>query len=139
MELSRLLARAERVRPAAPAHAHCDIPCGIYVTEPAETAAVTVIKMLELLNDGQPSAHDVARFTAVKEDYAERIKREVLVLWTDYFKPEHLERFPDLHTKVWQTCKLAGAAKKTTDPAAGAAVAIAVKEVTDIFRATKAG
>lgn len=138
MAFERLLSLAERAYPAAPAYAHCDIPCGIYVAEPAETAAQTVIKMLELLNDGAPSAHDVARFTAVKEDFAERVKREVLVLWTDYFKPQHLERFPDLHTLVWEACKSASAAKQSTDVEAGKAVQDAVLRVTDIFRATKA-
>jgi len=140
MILDRLLSLSDRLLRAAPAAAHCDIPCGIYVTEPAETAATTVIKMQELLHDPtHTSAHDIARITAVKEDYAERIKREVLVLWTDYFKPEHLERYPDLHTKVWETCKLAGAAKKSTDPATGEQVAAAVKEIAGIFHATKAG
>lgn len=139
MRFERLLSLADRLHPAGPAHAHCDIPCGIYVAEPAETAAETVLKMLEKLNDGSPSVHDIARFTATKEEHAERVKREILILWTDYFKSEHLEKFPDLHTKVWNACKAAGAAKKTTDVEAGKIVRDAVAEVTDIFRASKAG
>ena len=52
---------------------------------------------------------------AVKEQHAELVKHEVDVLWHDYFKPEHLEKYPDLHNSVWETTKLASTNKQTVD------------------------
>ena len=45
------LSLTRRLRPARTAHAHCDIPCGIYDPHEAEIAAETVEKMVSLLND----------------------------------------------------------------------------------------
>ena len=106
------------VIPARSVYAHCDIPCGIYTAEPAQTAARTVAKMVEKLYEQVPPADDaerrewlefentLARCITVKEEHAQLCKKELLILWTDYFKPEHLEMFPDLHEKVWNITKL---------------------------------
>ena len=102
-----------RVYPAKDVHAHCDIPCGIYTTEPALTAAKTVLKMIEkiesLPQDMPPSVdtrNAFVRMVQVKEEHAQKCKQELLILWTDYFKPEHLEVFPDLHDTFWKAAKL---------------------------------
>jgi len=59
------------------------------------------------------------RAVAIKEERADLVKHHLWVLWTDYFKPEHLEVNPDLHEKFWNATKLAGASKKSEDPAQG--------------------
>ncbi len=65
------------------------------------------------------------------------MKHHLWVLWTDYFKPEHLEAYPDLHEKFWNATKLAGAAKKSEDPAQGQELLNAIDELAKIFWATK--
>ena len=53
----------------------------------------------------------MSRFAAIKEEEAQTCKDELLVLWTDFFKPQHLEAIPDLHTTFWQAAKLCSACK----------------------------
>ena len=131
------------LRPTATVHAHCDIPCGIYDPAEALLAAKTVARMVAIINDLPKEAlteadrHKFVRAIAVKEQHAEKVKKEVQVIWSDYFKPEHLEAAPDLHTKVWNLLKLAGKNKQTIDADAAAALIAAVQEFSDIFWATK--
>jgi nickel superoxide dismutase len=128
--------------PTTKARAHCDIPCGIYDPAGAQTAARTVARMVELI--GGINGTDVqamntfTRLVRVKEDHAELVKREVQVIWSDYFKPEHLEKFPDLHDKVWKILKLAGKNKQAVDAGLAAQLEASVKEFADMFWATKA-
>jgi nickel superoxide dismutase len=128
--------------PTTTARAHCDIPCGIYDPAGAQTAARTVARMVELI--GGINGTDVqamntfTRCVGVKEQHAELVKREVQVIWSDYFKPEHLEKFPDLHDKVWKILKLAGKNKQTVDAGLAAQLEASVKEFADMFWATKA-
>jgi nickel superoxide dismutase len=135
--LSRLLA------PKTVVYAHCDIPCGIYDPAGAQQAARTVARMVELIDKidaGSTSSADRNTFTrcvTVKEQHAELVKHEVQVIWSDYFKPEHLEANPDLHTKVWNVLKLASKNKQSVDADAAAQLEAAVKEFADIFWSTK--
>ena len=135
--LSRLLA------PKTVVHAHCDIPCGIYDPAGAQQAARTVARMVELLGKidaGSTSSADRNTFTrcvTVKEQHAELVKHEVQIIWSDYFKPEHLEANPDLHAKVWNVLKLASKNKQSVDADAAAQLEAAVKEFADIFWSTK--
>jgi len=127
--------------PTTVAHAHCDIPCGIYDPAQAQLAARTVARMVELINgiegDDTAARNKFVRCVKVKEEHAELVKREVQVIWSDYFKPEHLAQFPDLHTKVWNVLKLAGKNKQSVDAEAAAQLEAAVKEFADMFWATK--
>ncbi|MFZ5854064.1 MAG: superoxide dismutase, Ni [Chloroflexota bacterium] len=127
--------------PTTVAHAHCDIPCGIYDPAQAQLAARTVARMVELINgiegDDTAARNKFARCVKVKEEHAELVKREVQIIWSDYFKPEHLALFPDLHTKVWNLLKLAGKNKQSVDAEAAAQLEAAVKEFADMFWATK--
>src|SRR5918998_3896820 len=118
----RALAAFERVFPAEEASAHCDIPCAIYDPHAAQVAALTVVRMFQLMKDLPESGsgaedrakyvNSMTRYVGVKEEHAQICKREVLILWTDYFKPEHLEKFPELHDTVWQTTKLCSKVKQ---------------------------
>jgi nickel superoxide dismutase len=131
------------LKPSLTVYAHCDIPCGIYDTHSAELAARTVARMVELIgqlpkeNPGEADRAKFVRCVAIKEQHAEIVKREVQVIWSDYFKPEHLERYPDLHDRVWKILKLAGKNKQNIDAAAAAELEAAVKEFSDIFWSTK--
>jgi nickel superoxide dismutase len=129
--------------PRRVASAHCDIPCGIYDPHGAELAARTVARMVELIGQLPPGSTADAdrqkfiRYVTVKEQHAELVKREVQVIWSDYFKPEHLESYPELHAKVWQILKLAGRNKQNIDATAAADLEAAVKEFAAIFWETK--
>ena len=131
------------LKPNTTAYAHCDIPCGIYDPTPAKIAADTVAKMVEKLNQLPAGATDLAtrnstvRMVAVKEQHAEIVKKELQVLWSDYFKPEHLEKYPKLHDMFWKALKLASKNKQNVDAQAAADLQAAVKEISDTFWATK--
>jgi nickel superoxide dismutase len=131
------------LEPATTVYAHCDVPCGIYDPHAAELAARTVARMVELIGGlptDNPSAADRAklvRCVMIKEQHAEIVKHEIQVIWSDYFKPEHLERYPDLHDRTWKILKLASKNKQNIDAAAAAELEAAVKEFADIFWSTK--
>jgi nickel superoxide dismutase len=146
----RALAAFERSFPAEEASAHCDIPCGIYDPHQAQIAAHTVIRMFQLIQDlprpDPANASDeqmntflnsMGRYVSVKEEHAQLCKEEVLILWTDYFKPEHLEKFPELHDLVWQTTKLCGKAKQEMNPQTVQEMLGNVQRIAEIFWATK--
>ena len=140
--MSRITQRlVKALVPATVARAHCDIPCGIYDPHGAVLAAQTVAKMVDLIGtlDGNSPAdrNKFVRCVTVKEQHAELVKHEVQVIWSDYFKPEHLAANPDLHTKVWNLLKLAGKNKQNVDAEAAAQLQVAVKEFADIFWSTK--
>ena len=78
-----------------------------------------------------------ARYVAIKEQQAHLAKEEVLVLWTDYFNPTHLEAHPDLHTIIWQTTKLCSKAKQNVDLDAATQLMGKIEQIHNIFWATK--
>ena len=128
--------------PVREAHAHCDIPCGIYDPVSAKVAAQTVLKMVMRIEalEGQmdiAAGNSFGRYVAVKEQHADLVKHEVDILWHDYFKPEHLEKYPNLHTTVWEATKLASANKQNVDLESAKKLVDAVDEIACIFWATK--
>lgn len=132
-----------KLLPNRPVYAHCDIPCGIYDPHSAQLASQTVLKMVQKINElsqDNPNVTDrnnFVRMVKVKEEHAELCKREILILWTDYFKEEHLEKFPDLHTLVWKTTKLCSDNKRAVDEAKANELIAAVDKIADIFAQTK--
>lgn len=130
------------LRPTREASAHCDGPCGVYDPASARIAAEAVLSMekkIAALGDGHDAATENTRtrFIAIKEQQAELAKRELGILWTDYFKPEHLEKYPDLGDKFWKAAKLCSKNKTEQDAANGEALLSAIEEIHTIFWATK--
>ncbi len=127
------------------AQAHCDIPCGIYDPIGAQIAAVTVVRMIDLINEwegktggqGKEFAHALARFTAVKEEHAEKVKHEVRVIFGDYIKPSHVEKFPELPALSHQIMMQASKARQTMDRQAALDLVEMVNKFTEMFWATK--
>lgn len=126
--------------------AHCDIPCGIYDPHSAQVAAHSVIRMTQLImdlkkedsEDGKKKfVHALSRYTKVKEDHAEIVKHEIRVLWADYFKEEHLKDYPDLHSLVFKTLKLASKARQEINMDASQQLLTSVQEIAEIFYKTK--
>lgn len=103
-----------------PVYAHCDVPCGIYETDTMSHAAATCKRMVEKyleigeVDDEDPESMNTAiRCVVTKEKHAQKCKDELYLLWSDYFKPEHLEVFPNLHDTFWQATKQCGKVKQT--------------------------
>ena len=139
MTLETAILRALQARQVS---AHCDIPCGIYDPISAKIAAQTVLKMvmrIQALGNGGDTAsqNSLSRYITVKEEHATLCKQELDILWHDYFKPEHLEANPDLHTKIWNATKLSGANKQNVSLESARQLVAAVDEIAGIFWATK--
>ena len=119
-----------------PVYAHCDLPCGVYDPAQARIEAQSVHEIMKKYADLEHE-EDKWRAVFIKEQRAELAKHHLWVLWTDYFKPEHLEKYPDLHDLFWKATKQAGGCKKTTDPAEGQKLLDLVDEIAKIFWETK--
>ncbi|MEU6737968.1 superoxide dismutase, Ni [Streptosporangium sandarakinum] len=130
---------ARLLRPKHVASAHCDLPCGVYDPAQARIEAESVKAIMEkyVANDDPVFR---TRALIIKEQRAELVKHHLWVLWTDYFKPPHLEAYPQLHQLFWEATKLAGAAggKGTVDPAQADELLGKIDEISKIFWATKA-
>ncbi|MFJ6794429.1 superoxide dismutase, Ni [Streptomyces sp. NPDC091268] len=129
--LSRLFA------PKAKVSAHCDLPCGVYDPAQARIEAASV-KAVQEKYQANDDADFRARAITIKEQRAELAKHHVSVLWSDYFKPPHFEKYPQLHTLVNDTLKALSAAKASNDPATGQKALDLIAEIDRIFWETKA-
>ncbi|MGI8812428.1 MAG: superoxide dismutase, Ni [Pyrinomonadaceae bacterium] len=130
------------------AEAHCDGPCGVYDPSQARIEAESVLqltkKILDLKmpggGDAKTSAayqNTLTRFIVIKEQRAELAKHHILVLWTDYFKPDHLAKYPDLHDTFWKAAKLCSACKQEVSLEHAQELMDAIKKIHGIFWETK--
>jgi nickel superoxide dismutase len=145
----RVLEAFDRAARPREALAHCDIPCGIYDPHMAQIAALTTVRMVQLIQGlPQPGGNaskeewdtygmQISRYTAVKEEHAKMCEHEIIVLWTDYFKPEHLEQHPNLHDVVWKTAKLTSTVKQSISMDAAQQLLAGCQQIAEIFWATK--
>ena len=131
-------------RPATVAFAHCDLPCGVYDPAQARIEAESVQKIQEKYQDAEnqkkpeETVEDFkSRCLLIKEERADLVKHHLWVLWTDYFKPEHLEKYSELHDIFWRATKAAGDAKKFVDPKQGQELLDLIGEIDKIFWETK--
>lgn len=134
--------------PAPEVQAHCDGPCGVYDPSSARIAAEAVVAMTKKILDLQhPEGGDtqamasyqntMSRYIAIKEEQAQIAKDELLVLWTDYFKPVHLEKYPDLHDTFWKAAKTCSACKVEVSTQHCKELMDAVQKIHNMFWATK--
>ena len=93
--VDRLLSTIDRLAPPLTVHAHCDLPCGVYDPAQARIEAESVKGCMEKFNASDDEVFK-GRAVFIKEERAELVKHHLWVLWTDYFKPEHLAKYPDL-------------------------------------------
>lgn len=118
-----------------PVYAHCDLPCGVYDPAQARIEAESVYQIMQKYE----GLHDEDKIRAIfiKEQRADLVKQHLWVLWTDYFKPEHLEKHPNLHDLFWKATKQAGTCKKSVNPQEGQKLLDDIDEISEIFRETK--
>ena len=128
--------------------AHCDGPCGVYDPSSARIAAEAVLSMTKKIlsleapesgnsNDLNSYNNTLSRYIAIKEDQAKEAKKEILILWTDYFKPEHLVKYPDLHETIWNAAKLCSACKVNVDQSKAEQLMQSIEKIHNIFWETK--
>ena len=132
------------LKPKRVVHAHCDLPCGVYDPAQARIEAESVKAIQQKYGDAEnqkkPSetVEDFrSRALLIKEHRADLVKHHLWVLWTDYFKPEHQEKYPELHELFWNATKAAGEAKKSTDPDQGQQLLDLINQIDTIFWDTK--
>ncbi len=118
-----------------PVYAHCDLPCGVYDPAQAKIEAQSVKAIMEKY-DGFDEPNKI-RAIFIKEERAELVKHHLMVLWADYFKPEHLEKHPDLHDKFWKAIKQASECKHHLEVEEADKLLGMIDEIAEIFWATK--
>ncbi|MGY1609959.1 superoxide dismutase, Ni [Geodermatophilus sp. SYSU D00696] len=128
-----------RVFSAVEASAHCDLPCGVYDPAQARIEAESV-KAIQEKYQGSEDEVFRQRCVLIKEQRSDLVKHHLWVLWTDYFKPPHFEKYPQLHELFNKATKQAGAAggKGSMDPAEGQKLLDYIAEIDRIFWETKA-
>lgn len=129
-----------RLQIIKPVYAHCDYPCGIYETDTATHAAATCLRMIEKIEQlgelDYRNAEQVASFNRaiqLKEEHSQKVKDQLYLLWSDYFKPEHLEKYPDLHSTFWMAIKQASKVKQTVSRQESEELIRQVAEISRIF------
>jgi nickel superoxide dismutase len=145
MNIHALLNSIDRVAAFDDASAHCDIPCKIYDPSTAQIAALTVVRMIDMIEETEKNASDkdpaylnsMARFIAQKEEHGAICKEEIRVIWGDYFKAPQFEKFPEAHELTHSIMMLASKAKQNVDRKAGEELVEAVNKFAEIFWATK--
>lgn len=132
-------------------YAHCDVPCGIYDPHQAQVAALTAIRMVDIIQENAklaqeaektgsnpfPFRHTVIRAIAVKEEHAEMCKREARIIWGDYFKDEHLQKYPELNDLVHKIMQLGSRTRQNIDREVAIDLLAAVNRFAEIFWESK--
>jgi nickel superoxide dismutase len=126
------------LQPRTTAYAHCDLPCGVYDPSQARLEAESVKACMEKYH-ASDDAEFRARAVSIKEERSHMVKEHLWVLWTDYFKPPHFEKYPQLSELFNQATKLAGAGgtKGSLDPAVADDLLGKIDEIAEIFWETK--
>ena len=124
--------------PTTTVSAHCDLPCGVYDPAQAKIEAQSVKACMEKYH-GSADADFKARAIAIKEERSDLVKHHLWVLWTDYFKAPHFEKYPQLNGLFNEATKLAGAGgtKSSWDVAVADQLLAKIDEIAVIFWETK--
>lgn len=142
--LHSLLRRLDKKLSFATASAHCDIPCKIYDPITAQVAALSVIRLTDLLLElgdkeslSLSQQAQLSRLVREKEIHAEKVKAEVRVIWGDYFKAPQFETFPDTHELVHKIMLACSACKQHVDRQKGLELLQLVNQFAGYFWQTK--
>ena len=126
------------------ARAHCDIPCGVYDPAPALIAAASVVRLMDIMHEGEAQRADavalhnfMSRCAFRKEEEAEKVKQEIRVIWGDYFKKPLIEKHPEVHELVHAIMQKASACKQDVHREDGLALVELVNQFAELFWRTK--
>ena len=124
------------------AYAHCDIPCKIYDPAVSLVAALSVVRLTDILLEiddlsSLDSQSKLARVVVQKEDEAQKVKDEVNIIWGDYFKEHQLEAFPETHEIVHVIMRLGSKCKQEVSREAAEELLRELNRFVDVFWKTK--
>jgi nickel superoxide dismutase len=121
-----------------PVYAHCDMPCGIYEIDTMRHAADTCLRMIEKIealpentSEKSDDHNNFVRMVVTKEKHAQLCKDQIYILWSDYFKPEHL------HTKMWEAAKQCGKVKQSVSRSEAEKLVELVAGIVSMFEESK--
>ena len=125
-----------------PAFAHCDGPCGHYETDTLRNSALTCRKLVDKIaalgeNPAGAELQQLIRLTKIKDDHALICKTQVYILWSDYFKPAHYERYPRLAQQLYQLAQTCSQVRQTAGVAPVEALLDQVAGLEKIFQETQ--
>jgi len=132
---------ARLLAPTVEVSAHCDLPCGVYDPAQARIEAESVKAICQKVKDNDDPDFRT-RALIIKEQRSDLVKHHLWVLWTDYFKPPHFEKYPQLHQLFNEATKLAGGGggtKAVFDEAKADELLAKIDEIAEIFWETKKG
>lgn len=142
--LTKALSKLDQLFKFDTVSAHCDIPCKIYDPSTAQIAVLTMIRMVDLLEELNAkdtlTPNDQAQFSrlvAQKEEHGHKVKEEIRVIWGDYIKAPQLEKFPELHELAHSIMLAASKAKQHIDKDATLDLLAKVNRFAEIFWETK--
>ena len=123
------------------ANAHCDIPCKIYDPAVVQVAALSVVRILDIISELEESSKgnqsELARLTIEKENQARIVKDEIRIIWGDYFKDPQIELYPNIHSLVHSIMMSGSKCKQSIDRQNGLDLVELVNEFTEAFWGTK--
>ena len=123
------------------ANAHCDIPCKIYDPAVIQVAALSVVRILDIISELEESSKgnqsELARLTIEKENQARIVKDEIRIIWGDYFKDPQIEMYPNIHSLVHSIMMSGSKCKQSIDRQNGLDLVELVNEFTEAFWGTK--
>lgn len=120
----------------SPVMYHCDLPCGVYDPVQARIEAESVLAIMKKYNNSDDEVFK-RRALFIKEQRAHLAKEHLWTLWSDYFKPEHIEKYPQLHELFWNATKACSKAKASTDTKDAEALLKLIDQIDEIFQKTK--
>jgi nickel superoxide dismutase len=120
----------------SPVKCHCDLPCGVY--DPAQ-ARIEAESCLAIIKKYNATDDDVFKKRAliIKEKRAHLAKEHLWVLWSDYFKPEHLAKYANLHDLFWRATKACSKVKGSVDEKDAQELLKLIDQIAVIFKETK--
>ena len=125
------------------AQAHCDIPCKIYDPVVIQIAALTVVRILDIIEEKKldtskiNDVSELARLTLEKENQAKIVKDETRIIWGDYFKQPQIEVFPNVHDLVHSIMMQGSKCKQSLDRENATKLVDLVNDFSEIFWKTK--
>ena len=140
----KIISVIDKIKPLKKVSAHCDIPCKIYDPIISQIAVLTMIRLVDLIEEIEKKDSltskdhaQISRLIAQKEEHGHKVKDEIRVIWGDYIKEPQLEKFPELHTLSHSIMLAASKAKQNIDKAATLHLLEKVNRFAEIFWATK--
>jgi nickel superoxide dismutase len=118
--------------------AHCDLPCGVYDPAQAKIEAQSVKATMEKFHSSDDAVFK-QRAVQIKDERSNLVKEHLWILWTDYFKAPHFEKYPQLNSLFNEATKLAGAGgtKGSMDVAVADQLLEKIDQIAEIFWETK--